>query len=209
MFALLVGLTVAGTAATVFDDHSSFLGSGTGRVCAEPQVTFGGGEYDKALAPYREMLNREVVAPDAAVTVAGLRVCDHTPATAQRVLDSLTQAPEFLLYFAVFFLFFRLLRAAESDGPFSPLVAGRLRTTGWTLIVGGYLAHAIQNAARTALENTFAVPDGMLHYGSGFVVAKGVFTLPLTDLLTGLGLLTVARILRVGARMRDEPAGAI
>lgn len=204
VFALLVVFTIAGIGFMAFGNRTSFLGVGDTSVCVTPELRFGGTDFEKGLAPFKEMIE-----PGAGVMVKNLSICDHTPSAMRRALSSLTQAPEFVLYFAVFFLFFRLVRAAESDGPFSPLVAARLRTVGWTLIIGGYLAHAVQDAAETALENTFAVPGSMMDDGNGMVLADGLLTLPLPDLLTGLGLLTIARIMKVGAQMHDDLAGTI
>ncbi|ROO90766.1 hypothetical protein EDD29_8505 [Actinocorallia herbida] len=77
------------------------------------------------------------------------------------------------------------------------------------LIIGGYLAHAAHDVAEGALENTFSVPGTDLHTGTGYLLLEGVLTLPLADLLAGLGLLTIARIMRIGARMHDELSATV
>ncbi|WP_157964045.1 DUF2975 domain-containing protein [Actinocorallia populi] len=204
ILALLVISTVSGVLYTAFNDRTSFLGVGDTAVCTTPELRFAGNEYDKGLTGYRKL-----VQPDTMLLVKNLQMCDDTPSMTQRVLYSMTQAPGFLLYFTVFFLFFRLLRTAETDSPFSPLVAVRLRVIGWTLIAGGYLAHAIQDGMDAALVDTFAVSDDILHNGIGIILLEGVLTLPLTDLLTGLGLLTIARVMQVGTRMREDLAGVV
>ncbi|GAA0966620.1 DUF2975 domain-containing protein [Actinocorallia libanotica] len=200
---LLVTSTVVGVLLVV-SKEGYFMGAGGSLVCTTPELRFAGTEYDKGLTAYREL-----VRPDTMILMKSMQMCDDTPSMTQRALDSMTQAPGFLLYFTVFFLFFRLLRTAETDGPFSPLVAVRLRIIGWTLIVGGYLAHAVQDGMSAALVDTFAVPGDLMHNGIGLILLEGALTLPLPDLLTGLGLLTIARIMQVGARMRDDLAGVV
>lgn len=210
VFGFLVVATVGGFGYAAFTDRASFLGVGdTSVVCAHPEVRFAGGEYEEALAPYWNVLRDETVKPGSELLVERVRLCDLDASPAQGVLEALTGAPSYLLYLSVFFLFFRLVRAAEKNGPFHPLVAGRLRTLGWTLIVGGYLAEAVRDAAEAALANTFVVPGTALYTEPGLVLWESVLTLPIANLLAGLGLLTLARIMRIGARMHEDLAGTV
>ncbi|MBW8483827.1 DUF2975 domain-containing protein [Actinomadura parmotrematis] len=203
-FFLLAACALAAIGLLLFSDHADIAGLGRGgTVCISPDLQVAGtGLEDMPLLQHALKLGH--TSPNARISM-----CAAAPTMAQRALSALAQLPVSLLYLAVFFLFARTVRAAEADGPFTPRVAGLLRAAGWTLLVGGYLAHAVQDTAGGALENTFAVRGDVFFHTTGDIVLGGVVTFPLWTLLAGLGLLTIARILKVGARMHDELAATI
>ncbi|MDX6743999.1 DUF2975 domain-containing protein [Actinocorallia sp. A-T 12471] len=209
IFGGLVAVWLVGLVAAVFSENFSFGGVDKAVLCVEPEVRVAGGEYEEALASYWATLREMTVKPGSELLVTGLRMCDFTPSVEQRALSGLASLPSALVYLVIFFLFYRLVRAAATRGPFAPDVAARLRTIGWTLIVGGYLGSAVGDAATLALQNTFTMPGTDFHHGPVFILLGGVLSFSPTEALTGLGLLTIARLMRVGARMHEDLRGTV
>jgi hypothetical protein len=194
---LVVAILVIGLLATVTSRDSSFWGYGHGRVCAPVTIT----GLDVA---YRG----DVVAnarPGTSSSSSGLEMCASHPTLGQRTLVTLTQAPTYMLYLAVLVQLWLLVLAARRNGPFALGVSRRLRGLGWFILAGAVVTAVGQSVARTfftrSLVNT-PVPAWSDAISS---VLSNLFPL----LLIVCGLLTLARIIRAGARMYDDLAGTV
>lgn len=90
------------------------------------------------------------------------------------------------------------------EGVFTARVAGLLRVAGWWLLLGCLVGELVEAGAHAALLATLArdhpfTADSWL--GSG----KPPYAL----VLTALGILTVARVMRAGAAMREDLDGTV
>ncbi len=132
-------------------------------------------------------------------------LCTSHPTTGQRLLVSLTWVPTVAFYLAVVLLLGQLLRIIRSAGPFAVTVASRLRFLGWFVLGGSLIVTVGQSAAQSAFVSTVitgTVPAVHNAVNAGI----GVIFVPL---LIACGLLTLARVIRVGARMSDDLAGTV
>ncbi|MEU3047346.1 hypothetical protein ABZ705_12650 [Streptomyces sp. NPDC006984] len=127
------------------------------------------------------------------------RYCAQDPSAWQRTLGVLTEIPSLVLLIGGLHLLDRLLRSAARDGVHTLRTAAGLRMLAIWLVAGSLAAALAQAVAASALLSTLTThgalsADGILH----------TFDPPYLSLLTGLGLLTFARITRVGAAMRED-----
>jgi hypothetical protein len=143
----------------------------------------------------------------AGATASGgtVSLCARHPTTWQRVLVGLTWAPAVALYLAVILLLAQLVRVIRSAGPFALIVARRLRFLGWFVLAGSLVVVVGQSAAQSAFVSTLitgSVPAARNAAEAGLAV---IFV----PLLIACGLLTLARVIHVGARMSDDLAGTV
>jgi Protein of unknown function (DUF2975) len=141
------------------------------------------------------------------VTSGGGQVllCTSHPTAGQRLLVSLTQVPEIALYLAVVLLLAQLLRGIRTAGPFAVTVARRLRFLGWFVLAGSLVVAVGESMAQSAFASTMVT-------GSVPAVRNAVnagITVLFVPLLIACGLLMLARVIRVGARMSDDLAGTV
>jgi Protein of unknown function (DUF2975) len=141
--------------------------------------------------------------PGVAATSAGTSLCTNHATTAQQVMSTLTEVPSALFYGGALLLLWWFLDGAKRFGPFKAVNARRVRFIGWWLIVGGVVAESTQRVARTLLIDT------LVRHSDELPWAYGLPTLTASAVLTGLGLLVVARILKVGAQMQDDLVGTV
>jgi hypothetical protein len=130
-------------------------------------------------------------------------VCVPHPDAGQRALAFLTAAPGALVGLAVLALVGWLLLTVRREGPFAPRVAGILRFLGWFVPaawLAAQVAHNLASAYFLASAETEPVPAADDAF-SGLSV--------LMPLLAACTLLTLARIMRVGSRMRDDLTGTV
>jgi hypothetical protein len=132
-------------------------------------------------------------------------LCASHPTFGQRTLVTLTQAPAAVLYLAILLLLWQLIRTIRRDGPFADLVARRLRFLAWFILAGSAAVAAGQSIAQSAFASTI-ITDSVP--ADSNVVGALTDGLVLPVLIT-CGLLTLARVMRVGARMRDDLAGTV
>lgn len=146
------------------------------------------------------------IKPQAYASADGqLSVCVNPPTTGQRILATLAQAPPAVLYLAILLLLWQLLRTIRKDGPFALLVARRLRFLAWFLLAGWAVVAAGQSLAQSAFAST-VISDPIPAASNVISVLTGSLVLPV---LIACGLLTLARVIRVGARMSDDLAGTV
>ena len=145
------------------------------------------------------------LSPGVTSSASQITLCASHPTAGQRALVSLTWVPAVALYLAVVLLLAQLLRAVRTAGPFAVTVARRLRFLGWFVLAGSVIVAAGQSAAQSTFASTVAArPVPAVSHA----VSAGIAVL-LVPLLIACGLLTLARVIRVGARMNDDLAGTV
>ncbi|MET7508295.1 DUF2975 domain-containing protein [Streptomyces albidoflavus] len=116
----------------------------------------------------------------------------------QQFLGVMRTAPVTVLLVGGLFLLDRLLRLAARDGVHTPETATRLRVLGWWLLLGSLVVETVRAVAGGALLATLTEGDLVS------LAWTQLWSAPYLAVLTGLGLLTFARIVGASARMRDE-----
>jgi hypothetical protein len=189
---LLLFAVAAGVGFSLFGS-GSLGGFGDASICAtQPRISYDG----SALAGSADVAIRH----GASVSLNNtLQACANHPTIGQRILYTLTTLPGWLVWGAVLFLLWRVIRAARETGPFTAGVAVTMRRLGWLIIAGSVAAAGVQGLALDQLLNT------MLTTGNTFAdaISEPINALPV-PLLAGAALLTFARIIRLGADMDDE-----
>jgi hypothetical protein len=184
--ALLVLLT-AGIVYSVI--HGSWGGV---NVCIADESTTGSG----AAGPF---------APESGAQVDSIpRYCAENPGAQLRLLNELRELPSTLLLISGLFLLHRLLQGAARDGVYTVRTASRLRLLGWWLLVGSVAVEIAEANARAALLAELAQSAD---FSAGTWL--DMWTAPYLAVLTGLGLLTFARITRAGTSMREDLEGVV
>ncbi|MEV4252542.1 DUF2975 domain-containing protein [Spirillospora sp. NPDC049652] len=192
---LLVKVMIAFVAflvvATVFGS-GSMLGFGERDICVVDD-SHSVGSADERMPP--------LFKPGVVASQSGLSLCVNDASLGTRALNVATQLPSFVLYFTAILLLWRLVRHAAEAGPFHLGNVRRLRILGWWLLVGGVVAKTVEEFARTSLiDAMYRNPD---------FDPLGWIDVQLSLVLTGAGLLAVARILRVGVEMREDLEGTV
>ncbi|WP_433268869.1 hypothetical protein ACQPZF_05355 [Actinosynnema sp. CS-041913] len=124
-------------------------------------------------------------------------VCLEQPSGSQRLLSVLLSLPTSAAYVAALILLMRLLIRAERLGPHSSDIALGARRYGLFLLISMPVATLVESIVRNVL-----VPHEALSF-------LGEWDFPWWALFTGLGLLTLAKILHAGAEMRAELEGTV
>jgi hypothetical protein len=188
--ALSVLAVVVGLFSALFG-RSHFYGIGDHTICVQnDNMSFG--STQPPLFP-----------PGVAASPVGTSLCTNHATTAQQVMSALTEVPSALFYGGALLLLWWFLDGAKRFGPFNAVNAKRVRFIGWWLIVGGVLAESTQRVARSLLIDT------MVRHSDRLPWAYDLPAITVSAVLTGLGLLVVARILRVGATMQADLAGTV
>jgi hypothetical protein len=179
-------------------NHISLGGYGSGPACATVPLNglaeSGGGPV---LAHMRT--------GGSASTGGQVMVCANQPTLSQRTLVTLTQIPTAVLYAAILLLLWWLVRTVRRTGPFAPLVAARLRFLAWFILAGVLVVTAGQSVAGSAFAST-VVADSVPVISNAVNAELNSWVPPV---LIACGLLTLARVLRVGARMSEDLAGTV
>lgn len=130
------------------------------------------------------------IAPDASIS---LQVSD--PSGVQLTLAAVSALPSFVLTTVMLVLLWRLVGEARRTDPFVGVTAGRLRTIGWLLVVGGPIAWVVEFMARFALSDTITAtgPTATLDLGE-----LGLW------FLAGVGFLAIGEVVRRGQAIRAE-----
>jgi hypothetical protein len=144
--------------------------------------------------------------PESSAGTGGqVSLCADHPTVGQRALVTLTQAPAAVLYLAILLLLWQLVRTIRRGGPFAVLVARRLRFLAWFILAGSAVITAGQSMAQSAFTSTI-VTDPVPVDSNVTSALSGGLALPV---LIACGLLTLARVIRVGARMSEDLAGTV
>jgi Protein of unknown function (DUF2975) len=175
-----------------------FYGFKTGPACASVPLNglfeTGGGSTIADLRPQASAGTGEQVS-----------LCANHPSFGQRALVTLTEAPAAVLYLAILLLLWQLVRTIRQDGPFAVLVARRLRFLAWFILAGSAVITAGQSMAQSAFASTVVTDPVPVGSNVAGALTDGL-VLPA---LLACGLLTLARVIRAGARMADDLAGTV
>ncbi len=192
LLAVTVIATVASVVATVLG-ASSLMGFGIPVVQVDVAEIVGNADVPPALwSPH----------DGVSVNTTGYRFFAGDPDVGQRLWYTLTLLPSALLFGGALLLAYRLIRGAERDGIFTVATAARLRTLGWFLLIGGLAKMAVETVATNRLLTTMVANE------VGWV-RPGFWQVPWTVLVTAAGLLTFARVMRIGAGMRRDLEGTV
>jgi uncharacterized membrane protein len=134
-----------------------------------------------------------------------VNVCANQPTAGQRLLVTLGQAPSNVFYVAVLMLLWHLLRAVRREGPFAVVISRRLRFLAWFILAGSLAVAAGQEVAKSYFAGT--VVTDPVPIASNAITAATNGLVP--ALIIACGLLTLARVIRAGARMNDDLAGTV
>jgi hypothetical protein len=110
--------------------------------------------------------------------------------------------PGTVLFIGALLLIYRLIRGAERDGIYTAATAGRLRALGWFLLIGALVKMVVEMLAANRLLATMVTTQ--VGWTEPFR-----WETPWTVLLTAVGLLSFARIMRLGVEMRDDLQGTV
>ncbi len=139
---------------------------------------------------------RGVDRSEASVNVDDVRICLTDATWWQDLAGDVEPVGQLALVLAAVVLLRRIIRAAREEGPFTDGVAARVRHLAWLLLAQALVWPFVVAASRgVALEEATGEP----WYGS-------LLAAPFTVLLVvvAVGVLTVARVLRMSAPMQDE-----
>ncbi|MER7319936.1 hypothetical protein OG998_08880 [Streptomyces albidoflavus] len=181
---ILLGALVAGFFLNLFVD-GVFWGRGDTCVTMDWSGTSGGDFH-----PYEPL-------PGAGVDYTP-RLCAEEPTTWQRVLSVARTAPTTVLLVGGLYLLDRLLRLAVREGVHTRGAAARLRVLGWWLLLGSLVVETAASVAGGLLLGTLTDDE------VADAAWAQLWSAPYLAVLTGLGLLTFARIVGASALLRDE-----
>lgn len=142
--------------------------------------------------------------PEAGVSPAttGYRFCADHPSVGQRTWYTVLHLPATLLFVGALLLVFLLVREAARNGIHTPATARRLHVLGWFLLAGAVLQVLVEQIASGRLLATMVTEQPRLFGDAPYHVGWAV-------LLAGVGVLSFARIVRVGAVMREDLEGTV
>ncbi|MEV6756620.1 DUF2975 domain-containing protein [Streptomyces sp. NPDC051214] len=187
----------AGLVGMLFADNVSVLGIGDASVCATDTTTTtgSGGETPPGLKP----------APGAELILdAHPRYCAQDAGMVLNMLDTISRLVPLVVTVTALLLVLRLIKGAEREGLYTARTAGRLRGLGWWLLAGSVLAAILTSVVDRALVASLSAESGMQAL-SGLVL----WDVPFMAIITGLGILSFARVMRIGCTMREDLEGTV
>jgi hypothetical protein len=168
------------------------------------QAAWGNGPVCTTVSPndasiFSEPISLPGVATAAHASLSGASICADHPTAVLRAAGLLMAWPYILLWLVFLWRLRGLLKAAaEPGGLYSPATASRLRMLGWLLTLGGVAASIIVSVARIVVFTRLVDYPGL-----GWFEPHQV-SFSFTALITGLTLITVARVMTLGVKMREE-----
>jgi len=148
-------------------------------------------------------LSHPGLSPGARATWGTASLCTANPTTGQYLAFAVTLLPLDLLQLGVLYLVMRLARTAARDGVYTARFARLLLILGWWLLAGGLAATVAEAFARMNLLGLLVTwPVDWAQWPAAWSVSWPVFWF-------GLGLITFARVMRIGAGMRADLEGTV
>ena len=129
------------------------------------------------------------------------RLCDRTADAAQQWAFAGTRMPWYVFGFVAVVLLTLLLRALSQHGPFAAQVASWARTLGLFLSVGGLATAYLQGVSASLLADSMTTVTGANLFG--------LKEFPWFIVITGLAVLLVVQILRLGTEMNEDLDGVV
>jgi hypothetical protein len=132
-----------------------------------------------------------------------MRFCLVNPTAGDRALGVLDRIPSWFAYAVVFYLLLRLLERAAAEGVHTIGTADRVRRFGWFTLVALPTVTLIEAFVRTLLlKHAVTFEVSMLEFPHDWSV-------PWWAVVTGLGMLSLAKIMRSSADMRLDLEGTV
>ena len=139
------------------------------------------------------------VAPAAHASLGSATICANSPTLVLRLAGLLIAWPHTILWLIFLLRLNGVLKAASLPGGlYSPVTASRIRVLGWILTLGGLAASIIESAAKIVVFTRLVNYPGLGWF------APGQLRFSFTTLIIGLTLITVARVMSLGVKMREE-----
>ena len=148
-------------------------------------------------------LSQSGLSPGVRAAWNAASVCAAHPTAGQAVAATLAALPVDLLRLGALYFAMRLARAAARDGVYTAWAARLLLVLGWWLLAAGLAATVAEAFARLNLLSQLVT----WHVDWGQWPAAWSVSWPVA--WTGLGLLALARIVRIGAGMRADLEGTV
>ncbi|GAA0254844.1 hypothetical protein GCM10010492_64550 [Saccharothrix mutabilis subsp. mutabilis] len=133
----------------------------------------------------------------------GTRICLAEATWWDQVLGFLGHAPSAFATAGAFLLLVLLLEHATRHGIHTDATADRVRRFGWYLLVALPATTLVEAVARTWLQRRATVVPS---YAMDFLTE---WDFPWWAVVTGLGMLSLAKIVRTSAAMREELEGTV
>ncbi|MFD6421452.1 DUF2975 domain-containing protein [Streptomyces sp. NPDC060198] len=192
VYRVLLGGFAVGALAPLIGGRPHLMWGGSS-VCAEDRAEYGADPFASIFAPR----------PGVEAMARPWYCTDHADG-AQRLFDFLGGFPSWVLLMGVLFLLNRLVQGASREGVFTTRVAKLLRVAGWWLLLGCLVGESVEAGAHAALLATLA-QDHPFTADSWL----GGWEAPYALVLTALGILTFARVMRAGVAMREDLDGTV
>jgi hypothetical protein len=148
-------------------------------------------------------LRESGLSPGVRATWNAASVCAAHPTGWQAVAATLTVLPIDLLRLGALYFAMRLARVAARDGVYTLRASRLLLVLGWWLLAGGLVATVAEAFARLNLLSQLVT----WHVDWGQWPVAWSVSWPVAWI--GLGLITLARVLRIGAGMRADLEGTV
>jgi hypothetical protein len=170
---------------------------GGGPVCTTVPVDSGPG--DPVSHQWVRMLG--VAHGSHAISASTLSVCANHPDAFLRTTGMLMSMPLLVLFLSSLWLLRRFLKAAARPGRLYSLdSARRLRFLGWYLAGGAVLVGIIESVASGVV---------LAQQTTGVAWGPTELRFPWFAFLVGLGVITCARVMRIGVTMREDLDGTV
>lgn len=132
-------------------------------------------------------------------TAFNVTFCANNPDPPLRLAGLLAIWPTTILLLVLLMRLRGLLRAASQPGGlYSPVTTARLHTLGWVMTAGAIAVAVLESSANTIIA------ERLIPLFGGLGLDYGHLTFPFSSFFLGLALLTIARVMRLGAAMREE-----
>jgi hypothetical protein len=148
-------------------------------------------------------LSQSGLSPGVHAAWSAANVCAAHPTAGQAVAATLTVVPVDLLRLGALYFAMRLARAAARDGVYTTGAARLLLLLGWWLLAGGLVATVAEAFARLNLLSL------LVTWHVDWAQWPVAWSVSWPVAWTGLGLLALARIVRIGAGMRLDLEGTV
>ena len=143
------------------------------------------------------------LSPGVRATWDSANVCAARPTAGQALAAAVAVLPVGLLRIGAFYLAMRLARAVARDGVYTAQAARLLLLLGWWLLAGGLVATVAEAFARLNLLSQLVTwPVNWGQWPVAWSVSWPVAWI-------GLGLITLAWVMRIGAGMRADLEGTV
>ena len=181
-----------GTVAAVFTDGITFFDVNGDSICVETNGSLGSSSDLDA-----EERTSYGLRADVTTSASRTRVCDPSPALADRALVGLTAIPTFAVFVGFLVLTRRLITYARRHGLFSASLADRIGRLGWLLLAGLIAAAVVEWVARIALVGR------LVPYNAP---AADPLSISVAGVIGAVGTISAGRVMARAAASHDEPA---